>query len=204
VTERDPSPVLPNRSPLRGVARQSDLSPEGRGGSVARLADKTSNIENEALIASPLRGEVGLPREAEPSGLAVRVRGHKAAPVAITRARRLRRDETDVEHRLWNVLRNRQLEGFKFVRQYPIGPYFADFVCREAMLIVELDGSQHAEAVPYDERRTAYLNSLGYSVLRFWNNDLTQSMQGVAESILAALAGCPPPGERYAPTMEER
>jgi len=109
----------------------------------------------------------------------------------------LRRNETQVEHRLWQVLRGRQL-GYKFVRQRPIGPYFADFACREAALIVELDGSQHIGA-PGDEVRTRYLTDRGYSVLRFWNNDVTGNLNGVAAAISSALAGHPSPGERFAP-----
>jgi len=109
----------------------------------------------------------------------------------------LRRNETDAEHVLWQLLRNRQIDGHKFVRQLPVGPYFADFACREAALIVELDGSQHTDEA--DARRTAVLNSEGYGVLRFWNNDVLTNALGVAESILAVLASHPSPGERYAP-----
>ncbi len=114
------------------------------------------------------------------------------------RARSLRRSETNAEHVLWQLLRNRQLGGRKFVRQLPIGPYFADFACREAALVIELDGSQHAESTR-DEKRTAYLTAEGYSVLRFWNNDVLTNARGVADAILGALALHPSPGERFAP-----
>jgi very-short-patch-repair endonuclease len=115
-----------------------------------------------------------------------------------SRARSLRRNETEAEHKLWNIIRRRQLSGAKFVRQFPIGPYFADFACREAALVLEVDGSQHADS-EHDAARTKYLNEQGYSVLRCWNNDVLGNPHGVAEAILAALAGHPSPGERFAP-----
>ena len=101
------------------------------------------------------------------------------------RARRLRRDQTNVEQRLWALLRNRQLDGFKFRRQVPIDRYVADFVCADAMLVVELDGGQHAADAAYDATRTAVLERLGYVVLRFWNHDVVETAEGVAETILA-------------------
>jgi very-short-patch-repair endonuclease len=105
----------------------------------------------------------------------------------LVKAQRLRREMTNAERKLWSVLRNRQLDGAKFRRQQPIGPFIADFVCQEARLIVEADGGQHAQN-DADVRRTAFLASKGYRVLRFWNNDILQNLEGVAESILAALA----------------
>ncbi|MCR6670955.1 endonuclease domain-containing protein [Devosia ginsengisoli] len=110
----------------------------------------------------------------------------------------MRRNPTDAEQRLWSILRARQLGGHKFVRQVPIGPYFADFVCREAALIIEVDGGQHAGSL-HDKKRTAFLTAEGYSVLRCWNNDVLGNLQGVAESILAVLASYPSPDLRYAP-----
>ena len=92
------------------------------------------------------------------------------------RARGLRQSMTDAEHTLWYRLRNRQLQGCKFRRQHDIGPYIADFVCTEAMLVVELDGGQHAEQVLYDARRTAFLQAQGYRVLRFCDNDVLKGM----------------------------
>ena len=102
-------------------------------------------------------------------------------------ARRLRRDQTDVERKLWNLLRNRQLDGVKFRRQVPIDRYVGDFVCDRARLIVELDGGQHAEQQAYDDARTAVLEAHGYTVLRFWNNDVIDNAEGVLETILAHL-----------------
>ena len=111
------------------------------------------------------------------------------------RAQSLRAASTDAERKLWGMLRNRKLNGFKFTRQTPILNYFADFVCRERMLIVELDGSQHAES-GYDERRDALLVADGYRVLRFWNDELRDA-EAVRETILAAAERRLEPYDRY-------
>jgi very-short-patch-repair endonuclease len=103
------------------------------------------------------------------------------------RARQLRARETDIERRLWFLLRDRRLNGVKFRRQVPIGPYIVDFVCQEAKLIVEVDGSQHADQVAYDAARTEWLSTVGYRVLRFWNNDLIENEDGVLTAILNEL-----------------
>jgi very-short-patch-repair endonuclease len=100
-------------------------------------------------------------------------------------ASRLRRDATDVEKALWQALRNRQVEGFKFRRQATIGPYIVDFLCIEARLVVELDGGQHEEE--RDRPRTAFLEAQGLSMLRFWNHDVVENFDGVAEAIRLAL-----------------
>ena len=106
---------------------------------------------------------------------------------SLIKAKRLRRDMTDAERKLWSVLRNSQLHGAKFRRQQPIGPFIADFVCQEHRLIVEADGGQHAESVA-DERRTAFLENKSYRVLRFWNNDIFSNLDGVAQVIATALS----------------
>lgn len=108
--------------------------------------------------------------------------------LATHRARALRRDMTDVERWLWSEVRARRLGGHKFVRQMPVGPFFADFGCREAKLIVELDGSQHAED-RRDELRDAFLIGQGYGVLRFWNHEVAKGIDDVCETILAAVEG---------------
>ena len=105
----------------------------------------------------------------------------------LLKAQRLRRELTDTERKLWSVLRNRQLEGAKFRRQQPIGPFIADFVCQEQRLIIEADGGQHSDNAA-DARRTAFLESKGYRVLRFWNNDILNNLHGVADVIIGALA----------------
>ncbi len=100
-------------------------------------------------------------------------------------ARGLRRRQTKAETKLWYHLRNRNFDSLKFRRQVPRGPYVADFLCDDAMLIVELDGSQHAENVTADQKRTAFLESLGYRVLRFWNVDVMANMAGVLDMLYA-------------------
>lgn len=108
--------------------------------------------------------------------------GNRLTPVA----RKLRRDQTDAEKLLWSKLRNRQLEDAKFVRQFPIGPYVADFACRSLRLVVELDGGQHAESLA-DAERTRVIESMGYRVIRFWNNDVLSNIEGVLEVIAREL-----------------
>jgi very-short-patch-repair endonuclease len=91
---------------------------------------------------------------------------------------------TDSELRLWRLLRDRRLSGFKFRRQVPLGPYIVDFLCAGAKLIVEADGSQHVESVR-DNVRDAYLANQGWKVLRFWNNEVLQNREGVLDTIYA-------------------
>ncbi|HXV24876.1 MAG TPA: DUF559 domain-containing protein [Alphaproteobacteria bacterium] len=102
----------------------------------------------------------------------------------ITRARQMRREPTEAERRLWSKLRNHGL-GVRFVRQLPIGPYIADFACRAARLVVELDGGQHGSE--YDKRRDTYLAGRGYRVLRFWNPEVLANTEGILETIHLAL-----------------
>ena len=102
-------------------------------------------------------------------------------------ARSLRKHATDPERLLWNRLRRRQLDGFRFRRQRPFGPYVCDFICLEAKLIVELDGSQHIEQTAYDGHRDAFMRSYGYRVLRFWNSDVLSRTDIVVETIFEAL-----------------
>ena len=106
-----------------------------------------------------------------------------------TRARRLRNNSTDAERRLWYFLRNQQLAGHKFRRQYPLAGYIVDFVCVPARLMVELDGGQHLEAVAYDQQRTEALHGEGYRVLRFWNDDVLLRAEDVVAEIFRALEG---------------
>jgi very-short-patch-repair endonuclease len=89
---------------------------------------------------------------------------------------------------LWLELKGHRLSGHQFVRQHPIGPYFADFCCRKKKLVIEVDGSQHAES-EHDRRRDGYMRAQGYSVLRFWNDDGLKRRGPVCETILAALDG---------------
>ena len=111
------------------------------------------------------------------------------------RARSLRAALTDAEGILWYRLRARRLSGYKFVRQEPIGPYTVDFICREARLIIEVDGGQHADS-PRDAVRDKWLTDRNYRILRFWNNDVLGNMVGVLETIATALAEAPPHPDR--------
>jgi very-short-patch-repair endonuclease len=99
------------------------------------------------------------------------------------RARELRRDQTEAESLLWRAIRGEQLGGHKFRRQQTIGAYIVDFVSLDAKLVLELDGGQHADAVDYDAKRDAWLTSEGFHVLRFWNNDVMENLEGVLMNI---------------------
>ncbi len=102
------------------------------------------------------------------------------------RARKLRNNQTNVEAIIWNKLRNRQLNGVKFRRQQPLGKYIVDFVSLERKLVVELDGGQHNQNA-HDQERTLWLNKEGYKVVRFWNNEITENLQGALETIEKAI-----------------
>jgi very-short-patch-repair endonuclease len=120
--------------------------------------------------------------------------------------RRLRSQSTEAERRMWWRLRNRQLDGLKFKRQVPIDRYVVDFVCDEAKLILEIDGSQHHERVA-DRKRTAALEAMEYLVLRFWNNEVLANTDGVLEFIIATVHSQtlePPHPARSAPTSPQR
>jgi len=101
--------------------------------------------------------------------------------------KRLRRNDTDAERKLWMRLRDRQLNGLKFRRQQPIGRYIVDFFCPEYRLVIELDGGQHADQIQADKRRTELLNKAGYRVLRFWDNEVLTSIDAVLERIADAM-----------------
>jgi len=107
------------------------------------------------------------------------------------RARALRKNLTEAEKVLWNHLRFWQVDGYKFRRQQPLGNYIVDFVCLEKRLIIEIDGGQHAEQSSYDAERDAWLRGQGFSVLRFWNNDVLQNISGVKDAILSKLESTP-------------
>lgn len=110
----------------------------------------------------------------------------RSNPKTRTRAIELRKELTPAERKLWLKIRNDQL-GVNFRRQHAIGNFIPDFVCIEKKLIIELDGSQHLEQEEYDEERTKYLNLLGYKVIRFWNNEVMNNIDGVILAILHAM-----------------
>ncbi|MGE5563430.1 MAG: endonuclease domain-containing protein [Bacillota bacterium] len=101
-------------------------------------------------------------------------------------ARKLRRSSTDAENRLWYHLRGRRFEGAKFLRQFPIGRYVADFACRDLRLAIELDGGQHSPET--DAPRTGAIEAFGYRLIRFWNNDVLENTEGVLDVIRRELA----------------
>ena len=115
--------------------------------------------------------------------------------VNISKARELRKNPTNAEQALWKHLRMRQIGGYKFRRQQPIGPYIVDFVSFEREVIIEVDGGQHSQQTEYDAERTAWLNAQGYRVLRFWNNQILEEVEAVKAGILKVLKvrGDPPP-----------
>ncbi len=123
----------------------------------------------------PLRGKVGM------------------GGMTTQSARVLRNHLTDTERVLWRHLRLRQLEGHKFRRQHPIGPYIVDFVCLEKRVIIEVDGGHHAEQGDDDASRTAWLQAHGFCVLRFWNHEVLTSIEAVAEQIRNVLIEAAPP-----------
>ena len=108
--------------------------------------------------------------------------------IKTARARTLRRDGTDVERRLWQKLRNAQIDGASFRRQHPAGRYILDFYCPALQLAIELDGGQHAQAAKRDRLRDGWLEQHGVTVLRFWNSDVTENLSGVLEVIAAKVS----------------
>ena len=103
------------------------------------------------------------------------------------KVRELRKNLTEAERLLWKNLRLRQIAGYKFRRQQPIGEYIVDFLCFEKRLIVEVDGGQHAEEIAYDSKRDEWLKSQGFSILRFWNHQVSKEIEAVKERILEEL-----------------
>ncbi|AZO09019.1 endonuclease domain-containing protein [Mesorhizobium sp. M3A.F.Ca.ET.080.04.2.1] len=130
--------------------------------------------------------------------------GHDLVPSRQRKnAKSMRHAMTDAELKLWNELRAHRLMGMSFRRQLPIGPYIVDFACAAHRIIVEVDGSQHADAdhLRSDEARSAYLSASGWTILRFWNDDVIRDIDNVCQHIVivAGLAGAEVPG----PSMEE-
>ncbi|CAB5128037.1 hypothetical protein D3OALGA1CA_3040 [Olavius algarvensis associated proteobacterium Delta 3] len=109
-------------------------------------------------------------------------------------AKKLRKHQTEAEQRLWRHLRNKQLGGFKFRRQQPIGPYIVDFVSFDGNLVIEVDGGQHAANKENDLKRDQWLQSEGYGVLRFWNTDVIRNIEGVIAIIRKKLVNSSPSG----------
>ncbi|HEZ3137256.1 TPA: DUF559 domain-containing protein [Neisseria meningitidis] len=108
-------------------------------------------------------------------------------PILRQRAKAMRQEMSGAEAKLWQHLQAGRLNGYKFRRQQPMGNYIVDFMCVTPKLIVEADGGQHTEQAAYDHARTAYLNSLGFTVLRFWNHEILQQTNDVLTEILLVL-----------------
>jgi adenine-specific DNA-methyltransferase len=117
-------------------------------------------------------------------------------PDSLRRVRAARREATPAERRLWQVLRARQLDGFKFRRQVWLGSFIADFFCADAKLIVEVDGDSHASQAAYDRHRTEWLEREGFSLVRVTNADVMQNLDGVLAHIASVL---PSPSQPAAP-----
>ena len=139
---------------------------------------------------SPLEGESARGRSPQSSRWGEMKRSYTQQ--TLERAKTLRQSQTDAEGLLWHYLCRKQLDGYKFRRQQPIGPYIVDFACMSRKLVIELDGGQHAERHAYDETRDDYLRGKGYRILRFWNNEVFQNCMDVLEAVYQALVSPPP------------
>jgi adenine-specific DNA-methyltransferase len=164
--------------------------------SLSRLRERARVRESSAALIGfplPLAGEgqgEGEQRSActsRPMACRARSRRHRCMPTR-DRARELRRTMTDAELRLWFHVRDRRLAGYRFRRQPPIGPYFADFACLERRLVVELDGGQQVAGPDADRRRTAPLERRGWRVIRFWDSDVLKHPPFVLEAIWLELS----------------
>lgn len=170
------------RSPPPSRAEKAlDTSPPLRG-----VEDGTSPII--ASILPPTKWGGGAERSEAEGGNPPKKSRSRRKPETTERARALRWVENSAEGLLWQELKGRRLGGHHFTRQFPIGPYFADFACRKAKLVIELDGSQHADSA-YDRRRDAFMRENGWSTLRFWNHDVLRHRTAACGTILATLAG---------------
>ncbi|WP_247887079.1 endonuclease domain-containing protein [Azospirillum sp. SYSU D00513] len=173
------------------------LSPGGEGGAQRRVRGFTGDGElsqrgSPSPQPSPRGGEGAVLRSAK----------DKPTPSETARARNLRLNATDVEKLLWQKLRNAQL-GAKFRRQEPILGFTVDFVAHDHRLIIELDGGQHADRVEHDQRRTRMLEQVGFRILRFWNNEVNENLEGVLQTIastLSATAVVRRPAAAFAPS----
>ena len=141
--------------------------------------------QGEGLDGARLRGG----DSASPLALLPREKGWDEGLQALmkSRARSLRRKSTDAEVLMWQHLRSRRLLGCKFRRQVPIGKYIVDFLCEDPPMIIELDGGQHMDQQGYDQARSGWLVENGFRVLRYWNNDVLENMEGVLESLFSTI-----------------
>ncbi len=183
--------------PMKGIwgwLRVKDVEVDG----FTRYADgRTEQLENSKLYKRLSRiKSITIYESPLPLWERVRVRGMRLSQPEF--AKQLRRNQTDVERKMWSLLRSRSLSGYKFRRQQKIGPYVVDFCCFRPRVIIELDGSQHMEQAGYDQRRTELLSGQGYQVVRFWDNQILRETDSVLEAILKVLEAAPSP--RPSPT----
>jgi ATP-dependent helicase HrpA len=193
--------LLPRRPDLKVIITSATIDAERFA---KHFAGRVATLTEGSLTPALSRGERELAQRAEfspsPTGRGVGVREpsrpHAPLPeILLTHARELRKNTTDAEQLLWNLLRDRQVFDSKFRRQHPLGSYILDFYCHEAKLAVELDGGQHGEdaQLKHDEKRSAWLKEQGVTVLRFWNNDALTNTEGVLQRIYEALKANPLP-----------
>src|SRR6266568_1807390 len=189
-----PKPSSPSERPNflspRGEEGARATAREGEG--EVRLARCLTPVHRAPTNApsprsSPRRGEEDVDRTQEQ--IRILEAKSKPTPAATARARKLRQNSTEVEKRLWHRLRAGQIGGTKFRRQEPILGFTVDFVCHAHRLVVALDGGQHESAAAADERRTKLLSQAGFRVLRFWNNDVIDNLDGVLATISSVVAG---------------
>jgi DNA repair protein RecO (recombination protein O) len=153
-----------------------------------------------AFLTSPVRGKVGSQREPGGGKFQPQVNRYNSHSL-IPNARELRGTMTAAETRIWYYLRANRLNGYNFRRQHPFSAhYIADFVCLDKKLIIEIDGERHNDQQEYDAQRTKFLETEGYRVLRFWNNDVFENMNGILETILITLEGITPSRGRITPS----
>ncbi len=153
--------------------------PQGERGALAETfaSDSPSPLEGEGGLSQSERSDEGCAAPLKPAGANWR---HETPKRHRGFAKTMRKNPTEAERQMWLILKDRRLADYKFRRQVPMGPYIADFVCYSARLVVELDGSQHGEP---DARCDAWLEAKGFSVLRFWNNQLTENRESVLDAI---------------------
>jgi very-short-patch-repair endonuclease len=150
--------------------------------------EERRELANASSLPLPPKGGEVAPRSGDGVGEDAHAPRSRRKNGTTDRARELRQGDNQAEALLWLELKRRNLGGYKFTRQLPIGPYYADFACREKWLVVEIDGNQHANST-YDQRRDEFMRAQGYSTLRFWNTDVLKHRTSVCETILAALDG---------------
>src|SRR5262245_37396665 len=170
---------------IADLRRECDeaLAREAATGRCCRSSIPRPATSPPPVTPSPSRGRAGVGGDVEDASV---VKKEPSTGVR-NRARTLRRQMTEAERRLWQILRLRQTDGRRFRRQVPIGPFIADFVCHEARLIVEIDGGQHDPSSEAEASRTRFLEGEGYRVLRFWNNEVLEKAEGVRSAIAKSL-----------------